>query len=154
MSSTETYASAMYLYLSGVLSIACLVSFPFLGLISGKRKVSDSSQPKLLFRRIPSYNQQLAALAKGRTHTFQPKVSFLERKRQKDAKASLIASLPDPGCLVLRVGRWGVWEGGGRPGFCWGGKGWVSCLLDGCCVAVIVSYSYKIYCLLLLGAGR
>ena len=83
-----------YIYLFfGVLSIACLVSFLFLGVTRAKRKASDSSQPKLPFRRIPSNNQQLAALAKGRTHTFQPKASFSERKRQKDAKASLIPSL-------------------------------------------------------------
>jgi len=95
--------------LFGVLSIACLVSFLFLGVTSGKRKASDSSQPDLPFWRIPSKNQQLAALAKDRTHTFQPKASFSERKRQKDAKASLIASLPDSehrGSSKRRVWFW------------------------------------------------
>jgi len=102
-----------YIYLFfGVLSIACLVSFLFLGVTSAKRKASDSSQPKLPFQRIPRNNQQPArgslrsrsgALAKGRTHTFQPKASFSERKRQKDTKASLIPSLvSDPNIWALR----------------------------------------------------
>jgi hypothetical protein len=49
----------IYLFL-GVLSIACLVSLLFLGVTGEERKASESSQPKIPFRRITS-NTQLAA---------------------------------------------------------------------------------------------